>query len=218
MEGWGRCAAKSNSLHQTQALAGARFVLPGCFWTHGDLPSCFPACNFPFHFSGVEFLTCSWLPSVPLELLEQPRPLRRPLILPRFPKIMPVPISMLPSTTHLQRHAPPLAAQCRCLQPSSARQPVRRTHTCSAAQQETHVSLSRRNLALGTVVLVLAAPSTCQAASRKGGKRTGLSIQELMDITAVDVGRNKSLVTGQVDKSVYDDQLDFGDPSGTLPS
>lgn len=59
------------------------------------------------------------------------------------------------------------------------------------------------------------APGACLAASKKGTKRTGLSIQELMDITAEDVGRKKSIVTGQVDQSVYDDQLDFGDPSGT---
>ena len=84
-----------------------------------------------------------------------------------------------------------------------------------ADHQQTHTpSLPRRSLALALTGLAALAPSTCLAASRKGSKRTGLSIQELMDITADDVGRKKSLVTGQVDQSIYDDKLDFGDPSG----
>ena len=69
-------------------------------------------------------------------------------------------------------------------------------------------------MGLGLAVLVASAPNICVAASRKGSKRTGLSIQQLMDITADDVGRKKSLVTGQLDKSVYEEQFDFGDPSG----
>ena len=94
----------------------------------------------------------------------------------------------------------------------STQSPVR---ALPADHQATNkIKLPRRSLALAMTGLAALAPSACLAASRKGSKRKGLSIKELMDITADDVGRKKSLVTGQVDQSVYDDQLDFGDPSG----